>query len=262
MARLEGRTALVTGAASGFGAGIAAAFAREGAAVLVADLDAAAAEAVAAELSRSGLSAEPFATDITDRTSLDAAVAFCESRFGGLDILVANAGIGQRPSPFAETEADTLRRQFEINSLGAFQICQAALPALRRSVERGLKIGMGASILINVSGIALVPRPQLYGYGMAKAAAAYLMKALAAELAPEKIRVNGLFPAIGDTPMLAEFAGGARTEEAAAAFAGALPLGRLITPDDIGQAALFLSSESEAGALTGCALPVDGGRCL
>jgi NAD(P)-dependent dehydrogenase (short-subunit alcohol dehydrogenase family) len=253
---------LVTGAASGFGAGIVAAFAREGASVLVADLDAAGAEAVAAELSRSGLSAEPFATDITDRTSLDAAVAFCESRFGGLDILVANAGIGQRPSPFAETEAETLRRQFEVNTLGAFQTCQAALPALRRSIGRGPKPGTGASILINVSGIALVPRPQLYGYGMSKAAAAYLMKALAAELAPEKIRVNGLFPAIGDTPMLAEFAGGERTDANAAAFAGALPLGRLITPDDVGQAALFLSSESEAGALTGCALPVDGGRCL
>ena len=93
-------------------------------------------------------------------------------------------------------------------------------------------------------------------------AAMYLMKALALELAPERIRVNGLFPAVGDTPMLAEFAGGTVTPESAQSFANALPLGRLITSEDVAQAAVFLSSPAEAGAMTGCALPVDAGRCL
>ncbi|MDH3667573.1 MAG: glucose 1-dehydrogenase [Paracoccaceae bacterium] len=254
MGRLDGRIAMVTGAASGFGAGIARALAHQGAAVLVTDLDGGGANAIADELRARGLSAEAEAVDITDRASLEQAVVRAEDDFGGLDTLIANAGIGQRPSGILETEPDTLRRQFEVNALGAFLTVQAALPALRRRDP--------ASILLTVSGIALVPRPQLYGYGMAKAAAMYLMKAMASELAPERIRVNGLFPAVGDTPMLAEFVGGALTDAAAGAFASALPLGRLITPEDVGQAAVFLSSPSEAGALTGCALPVDAGRCL
>lgn len=254
MGRLDGKIALVTGAASGFGRGIVHAFAREGADVVVADIDTDRAATVAGELRDLGGRAEKFKTDVTNRASLEAAIAFCEETFGGLDTLVANAGIGQRPASFLETPGETLCRQFEVNGIGVFNSCQAALPALRRRAQ--------SSILITVSGIALVPRPQLYGYGMAKAAAAYLMKSLALELAPERIRVNGLFPAVGDTPMLAEFAGGQRTSALDEAFAGALPLGRLITPEDVGQAAVFLSCPAEAGALTGCALPVDAGRCI
>jgi len=259
MGRLDGMAAIVTGAASGFGKGIVESFAREGAATLVADLDGATAEAVAETQRAQGGQAEALQTDVTDPAGLAAAVALCEERFGGLDVMVANAGIGQRPAAFLETKADSLRRQFEVNALGAFNSCQAAIPALRR---RGASNGVDSSILITVSGIALTPRPQLYGYGMAKAAAMYLMKSLALELAPDRIRVNGLFPAVGDTPMLADFAGGARSETHDRQFAEALPLGRLITPEDVGHAAVFLSAPTEAGALTGCALPVDAGRCL
>jgi 3-oxoacyl-[acyl-carrier protein] reductase len=255
MTRLAGQIALVTGAASGFGRGIAEAFAAEGAAVLVTDIDGESAERVAGALAEQGARAAACVADVSDRASLDRAVALCEETFGGLSVLVANAGLGQRPAAFAETEAETLRRQYEINAIGAMQTCQAGLPALRRR-------GEGTSILITVSGIALVPRPALYGYGMAKAAAAYMMKSLALELAPERIRVNGLFPAIGDTPMLAEFAGGERTAENATTFANALPLGRLITPGDVGAAAVFLSAPREAGAMTGCVLTVDAGRCI
>lgn len=254
MGRLEGKVALVTGAGSGFGRGIVHAFAKEGATTVVADIDADKAGAVAYEARKLGAGAESFEADVTEKASLEAAVKFCEAKFGSLDTLVANAGIGQRPSGILDTTTELIRHQFEVNSLGALNSCQAALPALRRR--------SGSSILITVSGIALVPRPQLYGYGMAKAAAAYLMKALALELAPERIRVNGLFPAVGDTPMLAEFAGGERTDTSVEVFAGALPLGRLITPEDVGLAAVFLSSSAEAGALTGCALPVDAGRCI
>ena len=255
MTRLAGHAALITGAASGFGRGIAEAFAAEGAAVLVTDIDGDEAARLAEALAARGARAAACAADVSDRDSLDRAVARCEAEFGGLSVLVANAGLGQRPVPFAETEPETLRRQYEINAVGALQTCQAALPALRRH-------GAGASILVTVSGIALVPRPALYGYGMAKAAATYMMKSLALELAPERIRVNGLFPAVGDTPMLAEFAGGERTAENAARFAEALPLGRLITPADVGAAAVFLSSPREAGAMTGCVLTVDAGRCI
>ena len=253
--RLEGLSTIVTGAASGCGRGIAEALMREGAAVVVADLARDKAEDVAGALREAGGRAVSARADVTDPAGLAAAVDLAEHRFGKLDCVVANAGIGQRPAPIAETAPETLRTQYEVNALGAFQTCQAALPALRRR-------GRGASILLTVSGIALVPRPGLFGYGMAKAAAMYLMKALALELAPEGIRVNGLFPAIGDTPMLAEFAGGARTAETEAAFAAALPLGRLITAEDVGHAAVFLTSPVEGAAFTGCALPVDAGRCL
>ena len=185
MGRLEGLCAVVTGAGSGFGRGIASAFAQEGAAVLVADIDAQAAEATAEALRSAGGRAAAHTADVTDPAGLEAMVGTCEALFGGLDIMVANAGIGQRPARLLDTGAETLRRQFEVNAIGAAQTCRAALPALHR---RG-----GGSILITVSGIALVPRPNLYGYGMAKSAAMYLMKSLALELAPEKIRVNGLF---------------------------------------------------------------------
>ncbi|MGI9513727.1 MAG: SDR family NAD(P)-dependent oxidoreductase [Anderseniella sp.] len=254
MARLLGRTAFITGAGSGFGAGIARAFSREGASVVAADLDAASAINIAAELCADGGKAFGVGMDVTDRESLDAGVAFCREKLGSLNTLVANAGIGQRPVSIADTSASELHRQFETNAVGVVQSCQAALSALRAAQD--------ASIVITVSGIALVPRPQLYGYGMAKAATAYFMKSLALELAPEKIRVNGLFPAVGDTPMLAEFAGGTLSDGDAGAFAEALPLGRLITPEDVGSAAVFLASPREAATLTGCALPVDAGRCV
>ncbi len=254
MGRLEGMTALVTGGGSGFGRGIVEAFAREGASTIVADINGSKAAETVAELGESRARVQSTTVDVTDKASLDAAVEHALRAFGSLDVVVANAGIGQRPSSIDETTEDTIRKQFEVNSLGALLTCQAAIPALRGRSS--------SSILITVSGIALLPRPQLYGYGMAKAAALYLMKSLAQELAPERIRVNGLFPAIGDTPMLAEFAGGTLTETAQSAFAEALPLGRLITPDDVGHAAVFLSSPKEASMLTGCALPVDAGRCL
>ena len=254
--RLAGLAMVVTGAASGFGKGIAEAAAAAGAKVVLADLDGAAAETVSAELRARGADCLAVETDVTRADSLAAAVDLCEARYGGLDVMVANAGIGQRPAALLDTAPETLRRQLDVNALGVVLTCQAALPALRR---RG---AAGTSILITVSGIALKPRPQLYGYGMAKAAALYLMKALALELAPEGIRVNGLFPAVGDTPMLADFAGGSLSAEAARGFAEALPLGRLIAPADVGAAAVFLSSPREAGAITGCTLPVDAGRCI
>ena len=254
MARLVGRTAFITGAGSGFGAGIARAFSREGASVVLADLDGASAQSLAEELRAEGGVAFGVETDVTDKGSLDAGIAFCQEKLGSVNTLVANAGIGQRPVSIADTTTDELSRQFEVNSIGVVQSCQAALPALRAGQE--------SSIVITVSGIALVPRPQLYGYGMAKAATAYFMKSLALELAPERIRVNGLFPAVGDTPMLSEFAGGSLNEGDADAFARALPLGRLITPEDVGNAAVYLASPREAATLTGCALPVDSGRCI
>lgn len=211
-------------------------------------------QCVADELCADGGKAFGIEVDVTDRDSVEAGIAFCQEKLGSLNTLVANAGIGQRPASILETPVQELIRQFQTNSLGVVHACQAALPALRMAED--------SSIIITVSGIALMPRPQLYGYGMSKAATAYFMKSLALELAPERIRVNGLFPAVGDTPMLSEFAGGTLDNGDADTFADALPLGRLITPEDVGNAAVYLASPTEAAMLTGCALPVDVGRCI
>ncbi|MEM9139097.1 MAG: SDR family oxidoreductase [Pseudomonadota bacterium] len=253
MARLDGMKALITGAASGFGEGIAHCFAREGAAVMVADIDGDGAARVAADLVAKGAKAEALEADIADEASMASAVATTENAFGGLSVLVANAGIGQRPARASETPMAEMQRQFTVNAMGAAVSCQAALPALRRH-------GAGASIVMTVSAIALTPRPEFCAYGMAKSAASYFMKSLALDLAPEGIRVNGLFPAVSDTPMFEEFSGGDMSK--AGAFAAALPMGRLITPNDVGEAAVFLASPTEAGAMTGCALPVDVGRTI
>ncbi len=258
--RLEGKAAVVTGGASGFGAGIATAFAREGAKVLIADLNEPGAEAQAAAIAANGGTASARQVDVTDRASVEAMVAACEARYGAAEILVANAGLGQRPTPLAEVSDEEFERQFAVNVRGVFNCCRAVLPAFRRQ-------GRG-NIVVTASGIALRPRPNLLVYGATKGAVLNFTKGLAEELAPEGFRVNALCPAVGDTPMLAEFLGGAETmsvadsEVARERFRSALPLGRLITPDDMGHAAVFLASDVEAATLTGCALPVDSGRCI
>ena len=141
--RLAGLAAVVTGAASGFGRGIAEAFTRECASTIIADIDGDAAQTVAAALRDGGAKFAAIETDVTDRASLDAAVALCESEFGKLDVMVANAGIGQRPAPIADTGTDILRRQYDVNAIGPFLSCQAAIPALRRSKAPSMLHGIG-----------------------------------------------------------------------------------------------------------------------
>lgn len=251
MPRLDGLTALITGAASGFGREIAASYLREGANVMLADRDSDGVAAALADLATA--KAASVTVDVTDRDGLDAAVAQTEETFGSLSTLVANAGIGQRPIAPADTPADEMRRQYEINAIGAALTCQAALPALRRH-------GPGASIILTVSGIVMLPRPEFTAYGMAKSATAYLAKSLAMDLAPEGIRVNGLFPAISDTGMFGEFTNDDPSQ--ATALVAAMPLGRMVTPADVAAAAVYLASPTEAAAITGCVLPVDSGRTM
>lgn len=244
---------MITGAASGFGRGIAEAFAKEGASVLVTDINNDGAEEVAKHIRASGGTAQAMAVDITDMASLQAGVARAEENFGSLSTIVANAGIGQRPARASETPTAEMRRQVEVNAIGPALTCQAAIPALRRHRD-------GASIIITVSAIALTPRPEFCAYGMAKSAASYFLKSLALDLAPEGIRVNGLFPGVSDTPMFGEFSDGDFTK--AAGFAAALPMGQMPQPADVGSAAVFLAAPAEAGIITGVALPVDAGRTI
>lgn len=252
--RLQGIAAIVTGGASGFGGGIVDCFAREGARIMIADLNPEAGEAKASAVGAAGGTALFRRTDVTDRADVEGMVADCVEAFGSVDSMVANAGVGQRPCPLAETPEESFDLQFAVNVRGVFYCCAAVLPQFRRQ-------GSG-NIVITASGIALRPRPNLVVYGATKGAILNFTKGLAEELAPEGFRVNCLCPAAGDTPMLNEFMGGMASDDAKAALMASMPLGRLIMPEDMGNAAVFLASDEEARTLTGMAMPVDSGRCI
>jgi 3-oxoacyl-[acyl-carrier protein] reductase len=250
--RLAGRAVIVTGGGSGFGAGIAELFAAEGAGVVVVDIDAAAAERVAGAITARGGRARPCHADVTADADTARMIAVAEEAFGGLDCFIANAGVTHVNQPLIEvTEAD-FDRVMAVNVKALFWTAKHAVPALRR---RG-----GGSILITASTAGIRPRPGLVWYNGSKGAAITIAKAMAVELAPDRIRVNALCPVAGETPLLAAFMGG-DTPELRAKFRASVPLGRLSTPLDVARAALFLASD-EAEFLTGVALEVDGGRCI
>jgi 3-oxoacyl-[acyl-carrier protein] reductase len=246
--RLQNKVAIVTGAASGFGAGIARRFAAEGAKVVVADLDAAGAEKVAAAI---GASAIGIGADVTVKADVAAMVATAVGRFGGLDILVNNAGYTHRNGSMLDVDEATFDRVFAVNVKAIYLATLEAVPHLAKS---------GGSILNTASTAGLRPRPGLTWYNASKGAVITMTKSMAVELAPQQIRVNCLCPVAGETGMLGLFMG-QDTPEMRAKFIASIPLGRLSTPEDIADAALFLSS-AEARFLTGVALEVDGGRCI
>ena len=254
MGRLENKVAIVTGGASGFGSGIVDCFAREGAKVLVVDINADAAAAKAESINSDGGMAASLQVDVTSLNDNHAMVEKCKMEFGGIDILVANAGLGQRPCPIEQTSEEDYDRQFDVNVKGVFYNCKAVLPVFREHKS--------GNIIITASGIALRPRPNLVVYGATKGAVLNLAKGLALELAPEGIRVNALCPGPGDTPMLAEFMGGTETDQGRENFRSVLPLGKLIRPEDMGEAAVFLADENASSRLTGLMLPVDSGRTV
>lgn len=249
--RLEGKVAIVTGAASGFGKGIAERFVREGASVLIADLSAEAGEAVAAALNEVRPNAARFVrTDVSRDADTAVAIATAVEAFGGLDIVVNNAGYTHRNKPMAEVTEDEFDRIFSVNVKAIFLSVRHATPYLQAK---------GGSILNIASTAGLRPRPGLTWYNASKGAVITATKSMAVELAPT-IRVNCLCPVLGQTGLTSTFLGD-DTPERRAQFLATIPLGRMSTPEDIANAALYLSSD-EASMVTGVALEVDGGRCI
>jgi len=245
--RLKDKAALVTGAGSGFGKAIAETFAREGARVAVIDIAERAAKETAAAIGKSAIALR---CDVSNKAAVDAAVKETVAAFGALDILVNNAGVSHVNKPLMEIGEDEFDRVFAVNVKGVFLFTQAAVPLMRR--RKGVIINIGSTA-------GLRPRPGLSCYNATKGAVHVFSKTLAVELAPE-IRVCTIAPVAGDTPLLATFMGG-DTAELRAKFVATVPLGRLSTPQDVANAALFLASD-EAAFLTGNVAEVDGGRCV
>jgi 3-oxoacyl-[acyl-carrier protein] reductase len=247
--RFEGRVAVVTGGAGAFGTAITGQLSAEGASVVVADLDLAAASRVAATF---GDRAAPFRLDVTEAASVAATMAFAEQHFGALDVLVNNAGLTHRITPLVELPEEAYDLVFDVNVKGTFLCSKHAIAGLRRSA---------GGAIVNISSVAaMAHRPGNTVYSASKAAVIGFTRNLALELAPT-IRVNAVLPVAADTPFMVAAFGERLPAEAAEAMRAGLPLGRLCEPTDVAHAVAYLAS-ADAAFVTGACLPVDGGRSL
>lgn len=244
--RLAGKTAVVTGAGSGFGAGIARKFAAEGAQVFVVDINGDAAKEIAAEIGGTALTC-----DVSDAQSVSNMAQIVLSS-GPLDILVNNAGVTHLPNQLEDVTEDDFDRVYRVNMKSVFLLAKAFVPHFK---------SRKAGAILNVASTAGVsPRPRLNWYNASKGWMITATKTMAVELAPNGIRVNAINPVAGDTPLLKTFMG-EDTPEMRAKFLATIPIGRFSTPEDMGNAACFLCSD-EASMITGVAMEVDGGRCI
>jgi 3-oxoacyl-[acyl-carrier protein] reductase len=249
--RLEGKTALVTGAASGFGEAMATLFAAEGAAVVLADVNDA--TRVTDAIVTGGARATFVQGDVTDRAAVHRMARAAIDDFGTLDIMVNNAGAAHRNLPLLDVSEEDFDRVYAVNVKAIYLSTLEVVPLFR---------SQGGGTIINTSSTAAIrPRPGLTWYNGSKGAVNTLTKSMAAELAPDNIRVNAICPVIGETGLLETFMGEPDTPEARAAFTAAIPLGRMSQPIDVARAALYLASD-DAEFITGVALEVDGGRCI
>lgn len=250
--RLSGKIAIVTGAGSGFGEGIAKRFSEEGARIVVNDIAVANGERVARDIVAAGGEAKFCAGDVSIDRDVSRLVAFALAAFGDLDIVVNNAGTTHRNQPLLDVTEDEFDRIYRVNVKALFLTAKHAVPHFRKKKN---------GVFVTIASTAGVrPRPGLTWYNGSKGAAIVTSRSMAAELAPDNIRVNIINPVAGETAMLVDFMG-EDTPEMRAKFVSTIPLGRLSRPSDIATAAVFFASD-EAAFITGACLEVDGGRCI
>jgi 3-oxoacyl-[acyl-carrier protein] reductase len=252
--RLKNKVAIVTGAGSGFGEGIAKRFAEEGAKVMVNDIHVTGAERVAAAIRKAGGAAEFIQADVAVSSDWAAMVKATLAAFGRIDAVVNNAGWTHRNKPFLEVTEEEFEKVYAINVRSIYLSSKHVIPVFQKQ---------GGGCFVNIASTAGIrPRPGLTVYNSSKAAVILMSKSMAAEFGPDKIRVNCVNPVFSpDTSLSAEFAGGAVTDEAKKRFLATIPLGRFSTPLDDANACLYLASD-EASLVSGVCVEVDGARCV
>jgi len=251
--RLQDAVAIVTGGASGFGECIGQAFAAEGARVVVADRDADRGERAAAALRAAGHQAIFCPVDVSRTADMQRLVETTVREFGRLDVMVNNAGISHANQPMLNVSEAEFDRIFQVNVKSIYLSAIHCVPVFRRQ---------GGGSFINIGSTAAVrPRPGLTWYNGSKGAVVLLTKSMAVELAPDRIRVNAINPALAETPLLTTFMGGPDTPETRARFVASIPLGRLGRASDVANAAVFFADPASE-FVTGVCLEVDGGRCI
>ena len=247
--RLDGKTAIVTGGGSGFGTGIARKFIAEGAQVVIADINSAAAESLSDELGAAAFAAH---VDVANFGSVKALAHQAEKDVGAVDIVINNAGVTHLPTPLDEVSEEDFDHVFLVNCKSVYLTAKTFVPAMK---------ARGAGAILNIASTAGVsPRPNLNWYNSSKGWMNTATRTMAVELAPFGIRVNAINPVAGETPLLASFMG-KDTPEMRAKFLSTIPLGRFSTPEDIANSACYLCSD-EASMVTGVCMEVDGGRCI
>ena len=245
--KLKNKIAIITGAASGFGKGIAKKFTEEGAKILMVDINSKLLKKVSKNLTQ-----DHFVADVSKNTDFKSLLNYAQKKYKNIDIIVNNAGVTHKPK-FMETVTEKeFDKVFNVNAKSVYYCGKFFVPKMKK-IKKG--------VILNVASTAgLSPRPKLNWYNASKGWMITATKAMAIELAPYKVRVNAIAPVAGVTPLLKSFMGG-NTKKKKDAFLATIPIGRFSTPQDMGNAACFLCSD-EANMITGTILEVDGGRCI
>ena len=245
--KLNNKIAIITGAASGFGKGIAKKFTEEGAKILMVDINSKLLKKVSRNLNQ-----DYFVADVSKNIDFKSLLNYAQKKYKNIDIIVNNAGVTHKPK-FMETVTEKeFDKVFNVNAKSVYYCGKFFVPKMKK-IKRG--------VILNVASTAgLSPRPKLNWYNASKGWMITATKAMAIELAPYKVRVNAIAPVAGVTPLLKSFMGG-NTKKKKDAFLATIPIGRFSTPQDMGNAACFLCSD-EANMITGTVLVVDGGRCI
>ncbi len=244
--RLQGKVALISGAARGLGASEAALFSREGASVVLGDLMDDAGGVVAAQIRERGGQAVYVHLDVTVEADWAGAVARAEQQFGKLDILVNNAGVAQQPGGIEDVSTGEWERVLGVNLTGTFLGCKVAIPAMRRT---------GGGAIVNTSSVAGLVASKAVAYGAAKGGVRLLTKSIAIQHAKDRIRCNAVCPGSMDTEIIRQ---AIPSPEALAERVKSIPLGRLVQPEEVAYAVLYLACD-EAAYVTGSELVIDGG---